>query len=148
MRRIILSWLIFVLLFTVNAFAEVSIKAQVNKIDISADETITYKCVVNADVQEKIPDPKLPAFEGFDVLSRIQSSNISLGKGKAKVEVSFSFILLPNKSGKLKIEPASISLKNEVYTSEGFEINVSGEIKRKPAPKEIPVASGEPQFTL
>ncbi len=137
------------------AFADISIKAEVDKLSLTADDVLTYKLTVNSR-ERNIPQPEIPEFNGFDVVSQSQSSNISFGKGGIETTLIYIFILSPNDTDKFKIEPAAIKLNNKVYTTDSFEIAVSaGKIRpkapKKPKsslPQEPLPESGEPQITL
>jgi len=48
MRNIIAIVIIFIFLFSAVAFAQTSIKAEVNKTSITTDETLTYKITITS----------------------------------------------------------------------------------------------------
>ncbi len=110
--------------------AATSIKAEVDKTSISAQETLTYKLVITSS-EDRLPAPSIPAFKDFRVVSEARSSSVSLLSPEARTVLVFIFILAPSKAGTLKIEPASITVKGTTYASEPLEITV------------IPNASGE-----
>ena len=152
----ITGWALIIFLFSISfAFAEISLRAEVDKAALSLDDILTYKVTVNSR-ERNIPQPEIPEFNGFDVVSQSQSSNISFGKGDIETTLIYIFILSPNDIGKFKIEPAAIKLNNKVYTTDSFEIAVSaGKIKpkapKKPKsslPQEPLPESGEPQVAL
>lgn len=113
-----------------SCLAATSIKAEVDKTSISAQETLTYKLVITSS-EEHLPAPSIPAFKDFRIVSQAQSSSVSLLSPEARTVLVFIFILAPTKAGTLKIEPASIAVKGATYTSEPLEVTV------------IPGASGE-----
>jgi len=147
--------IIFIFLFLGTSFAETSVKAEVDKAKITTDEKLTYKLVITSS-ETKVSQPALPKFNGFTVLSQAQSSTMSFLKGGAKTILVYAFVLAPNEVGKFKLEPAVIKVKEEVYSTAAFEIEVTqGKLKPKLSPEkkpslspESPPESAEPQVTL
>lgn len=155
MKKIIVSIAIFIFLLTASSFAETSIKADVDKLSLNTDETLTYKITI-ASSDKKLPAPQLPEFEGLNVVSQAQSSTVSFVKGDIKTILVYAFILVPSEVGKFKIDPATIKIRGKTYSTDSFEIEVSqGKIRpgvpkeEKPAlPGESLPESKEPQITL
>ncbi len=123
MKKIIILSVIFTSLFIATAFAQASIKAEVDKTIVTTDDTITYKLIITSS-EKNIPTPQLPKFTGFRVISSAQSSTVSLTKGNIKTIFVYAFILVPTDIGKFKIEPSEIKIKNETFSSVSFEIEV------------------------
>jgi hypothetical protein len=139
----------------IKAFAETTIKAEVDKLSITLDETVTYKLIIGS-TEKRLPEPTVPDFAGFNVISQAQSSTISFVKGGIQSVLVYAFILEPQAVGKFKIKPSLIKVKNKTISSAGFEIEVKPEKpgtkkapEEKPAPlPEAPPESQEPQVTL
>jgi len=154
MKRLYLFLILFVLAVRPLLSAQTVVKAEVDKQSITTDDTITYKLTVTSS-EKNIPAPKIPKFDNFVVLSQAQSSQISLAKGDLKTFVVYAFVLAPASVGKFKIEPSTVKIAKQDYSSESFEIEVK-QGKRQPQPKESkPVSpegsipeSNKPQFTL
>lgn len=146
---------VFLFLFLGVSFAESSIKAEVNKLKISTDDTVIYKLTI-ASSAKKIPQPKFPEFKDFLVLSKAQSSTISLVEGGAKTALVYVFVLVPKNTGKFSIGPSQFKEEGKTYTSEKFEIEVkpgkrplkSIPNKKLYQPKNGLPESKEPQVTL
>ena len=155
MFKAIIVALILISTSYTKAFAETNIKAEVDKTSITADEAITYKITITS-TDHKIPSPQVPKFQDFNVISRAQSSSVSLAQNQVKTVLVYAFILTPTRTGKFTIEPASVKIKKDTYSSESFEIEVTeGKIKPKSPQKERPSLpqniqpeSEEPQITL
>lgn len=155
MKNIVAIAIIFIFLFRAVAFAQTSIKAEVNKTSITADETLTYKISISSS-EKQLPLPQLPKFEGFDVVSQTESSQISFGRDENKTVILYEFILTPTATGKLKLEPTSIKIKNKTYSTQSFEIEIKpGKTmpkvrpEEKPSrPEELQPETEEPQITL
>ena len=151
----IISTLLLILFSTAPAFAEISIKAEVDKTSISTDETLTYKLIITS-TDNQAPEPEVPKFTGFNVISQAQSSTFSYLKTGPKTVLVFAFILAPLEAGKFKIEPSVIKLKGKTYSADSFEIEVTqGKAKPKAPPEEkqtlpekFPSESDQPQITL
>ncbi|MEW6100677.1 MAG: BatD family protein [Candidatus Omnitrophota bacterium] len=153
MIRILAISLIFLLSLNRSAFAEISIKAEVDKKVISTDEAVTYKVTVASD-EKNAPVLTLPEIKDFALLSSAQSSSVSVAKSKVNTAFVYVFILAPKAAGKFTIGPTTIKHDGQVYSSETFEIEVSqGKNKPKPAipEKKLPGSlsgSEEPKITL
>lgn len=156
MKKITISAIILIFLSIVAlAFAETSIKAEVDKKSITTDENVIYKLTITS-TDKNIPQPQLPKFTGLAVISQAQSSSISLVKGGIKTILVYAFVLAPLDIGKFKIEPSLIKVKNKTCSTDTFEIEVT-QGKRKPnpsqkeglpLPEKPPSESEEPQVTL
>lgn len=145
------TFFILALAFVLSAaplFAETAIRAEVSKTSISTDDTLTYKLSVTT-TENNLPEPKLPKFDGFEVISQAQSSNLSFARNEMKSTMVFEFVLVATEAGKFKIGPSTIKAQGETYSTDSFEIEVAqGKLKPK-APEEIPPPeSDEPQYTL
>ena len=145
MKRIVLYSILFIFSFRVIALAQTTIEAKVDKTTLTTDETFTYKLTVTSS-ERNMPLPQLPKFEGFEVLSQVRLSSMLLVKEEPQIKLSFVFILTPTDIGNLKIEPSSIKIKDQTYSSESFQI----EVKESHLPKNIPsdINPQEPQINL
>ena len=68
MKKVIILSVIFTSLFIAEAFAQTSIKAEVDKTIVTTDDAITYKLIITSS-EENIPKPQLPRFTGFKIIS-------------------------------------------------------------------------------
>ncbi len=144
----VLAILVFLFSAVTAVFADTAIRAEVDKTSITTDELLTYKLTV-ASTEKNIPSPKISGFNGFVIVSQAQSSTVSFQKGGMQTILVFAFILLPKETGKIKIEPAVVTVKGKAYASEAFQIEVkkgSVRLPKDPGP-EIP-ESGQPQYSL
>jgi len=142
--RISVLCLLAAMFLATPAFAETTLKAQVDKTALSTDDTLTYK-VTLASTDRNLPSPNLPDFKGFNILSQVQSSNMSFTKGEVKTTVAYEFILAPKQAGTITIGSATIKINNKIYSSESFQINAT---QGKTLPKSTQPESEEPQYTL
>ena len=152
-NKLILYGVFSVLLCSTSAFAETTIKAEVDKPRITTDEALTYKLTVSS-AEKNIPQPQVPGFEGFAVISQAQSSTISFMQRGPKAILIFIYILAPLNTGKFTIRPSQIKIQGKTYTSEAFEIEVlQGKGEPQPQPeRHLPPSkgteTGQPQVTL
>jgi len=141
------------LLCATGAFGETTIKAEVDQRRIAADQALTYKLTVSS-TEKDIPQPQVPAFEGFAVISQAQSSTISFMQRGPKTIFIFIYILAPLNTGKFTIQPSRITIQGKPYASEAFEIEVmQGKGEPQPQPeRHLPpsegTGTGQPQVTL
>jgi hypothetical protein len=143
-NKIIVSLVIFVFAFIPLSFAEMSIKAEVDKTRLTTDETLTYKITVTSS-KENLPGLQIPKFEGFNVLSTTQSSTMEFVGNSIKAALIYTFVLAPADIGKLKIAASTIKINKQVYSTDTFEIEVTqGKIEPKAPPEEKPSLPGEP----
>lgn len=159
MKKIFFSLLILLHVAIPFSFAETLIKAEVDKQSISTDEALSYKVTITA-AQNKLPQPKLPKFDGFTVLSSANQSSVTVRGGQMNSTLVYIFMLAAQSAGQLKIEPATIEVQGKTYSSDAFEIQVKqgkSIIPKQPprqrpgAPKQIPLPdkeSEEPKTTL
>lgn len=156
MRNKVIVTIFFLFLFINTAFAQdFSLKAEVNKASLAIGETLNYKITINY-MGKGQAEPKIPKFGGFNVISSMQSSNMSFVKNNIQSNIVYIFILAPLDIGKFKIEPSVIKIGNKTYSTDTFEIEVTPDkarpktpLEQKPslAPK-IQPESEEPQITL
>lgn len=143
--KLIISTLLLIFFSAANAFAEISIKAEVDKTSITTDESLIYKVIITS-TENEAPQPQTPDFTGFNVLSQAQSSTFSYLKTGPKTILVLAFILVPNDIGKFKIEPSVIKLKGKTYSTDSFEIEVTqGKAKPQAPPEEKPTLPEESQ---
>ncbi len=153
--KITLIAVLFILCGWIMAFAETTIKAEVDKLSITQDEDITYKLIITSSAKI-ISEPRLPDFAGFTVLSQAESSTVSLVKSGVKSVLVYAYVLAPVEPGKIKIKPSRVKADNKVISSQEFEIEVKPArpgkknlLREKPAPSpEVPSESRQPQVVL
>jgi len=132
-----------ILFSAASVYAQTTIKAEVDKTSITTDEVITYKLTIIS-TDKNVSGSELPKFEGFSIISQVQSSKVSLTNNEIKNTIAFTYTLAPNEIGIFKIEPARIKIKGGILSSEAFEIEVK-EGRVKPQPEEEPPLPEEAQ---
>jgi len=152
MKKTVIFSIITILCFCANAFAEVSIKAEVDKLNLTTDEVLTYKLTITA-TEKNVPQPQLPSFSDFLVISQSKTSNFSFAGKGLEGTIVLNLILAPQSAGEFHIEPATFKIKNKTYSSESFRIKVrQGKARIKPQPEKkhrLPEeGAGMPRITL
>jgi hypothetical protein len=136
MKRIILSIILSLVLSRGVAYAETSLKAQVDKKAATTDELISYKVSVIS-TGDLLSAPQFPDFNGFKVVSQGQSSSLSFAKGGMNSETAYIFTLAPIEPGEIEISPARLKTKEGELASDSFIIKVKqGDKPLRPAPPE------------
>ena len=133
---------------TLSCLAEddsINIKSYVDKDKIKLNETIQLTIKIEGNISNpKIELPNLA--ENFDVITSLQSQNISI-KGKEKSAIlEFIYILQPKKEGKYTIAAVSLKYKGKVFNTEPINIEVLPQDKISTPelpPEEVPIEEGE-----
>lgn len=139
MKKAAIILLILFSLYITPAFAETTIEAKVDKVNLTTDEALTYQIIITSSDQ-KLPKIKIPDFKGFAVISQSESSRLSFFKDGSKTILAYTFILVPTDIGKFTIEPSVMKRKAKTYSTQAFEIEVV-QGKAKPQPKLKPEPS-------
>lgn len=144
------------LLFISTVFAEISLRCEVDKKTISFGEQLVYKLIIRYS-GKKLPTPKLPTFDAFEIISQAQSSAVVYGPGSVKNQLAYTYILVPLQPGNFTIEPSTVVTQGKTYACEEVKIKVTEDNQRsgqklqkkvKPLPDKGPSDSGGPQLTL
>jgi hypothetical protein len=105
-------------------YADIKIEASVDKKILKQNETLIFSIDISGNISSS-PKIKLPDLnKDFEVLSSSQSQNISLNGRETNLTISFKYVLLPKKEGKLIIGEVEARYKREVYKTEAIEIEV------------------------
>lgn len=144
MKRILAITAALILVSSLAVFAELTIHAEVDKTELTTEETLTYKVSITSVGNETL-FPEIPEFENFLVLSQMQSTQLSFGGAQAEKTFVYSFVLRPKKDGELTIKPAVIRVGDQEYSSDSFSINVSPGQTQAP---EVMPETGQPRITL
>ncbi|MDI6758963.1 MAG: BatD family protein, partial [Candidatus Omnitrophota bacterium] len=149
--------ILFIVLFSIDVFAETSFKAEVDKKNITTDEFLTFKIIITS-TEKQLPKPEIEEFKGFNIVSSANSTTMSFfDKTGNKTILVYAFILTPLTAGKFIISPSTLKLKDQALSTEAIEITVTqgkaGSKPKKPKPitPQKPEHETEPlslQYTL
>ncbi|MGB2768750.1 MAG: BatD family protein, partial [Candidatus Zixiibacteriota bacterium] len=126
---------LFLLLLLVRSglAQNISFDASVDRTEVSVGEQITLTVSVSGDVKA-IPQPELPSLDEFNVYSAGRSQNFTYVNGRLSASVTFNYVLVPRKAGKLTIGPARIKLDGKTYQTAPIQIAVASEGKTPSSP--------------
>jgi len=125
-RRLFCLLFIFVLFATNLAKADEPVAFQASGPSrVVLDKPFQVSFTVNA----KGKDFRLPEIVDFDILagpfeSHSSSMSISNGRRTSSVSYKYTYTLMPKRTGTFTIPSASISVKNQKYTSNGLSVEV------------------------
>ena len=120
----VIPFISFVLLFSQVSWAQqLRFYAQADALSISDQQTVNVTFTVeNMDLSGFSP----PEFDWFEVVAGpMLSTQMSIVNGKSSQSGSMTYTLLPTKTGKLKIPPATLRHKGKQYETKPIEINVT-----------------------
>jgi len=149
-RKIITSIIAIILLFVVvapvNAQGQSPITATVDRVTLSADETLTLTVTVNTDLNNP-PQPMLPSLTGFNILGTSTSSQINIINGTLSSMLVYNYRLQPTQAGDLVIDPVSLSVNGQTYTTPPITIQVTQGTGAPPtAPPAQPAIPADTEF--
>lgn len=116
---------LFVSLIALNIQAqEIKLNASVDRTTVGVGDHFTYQLEVSG-ADKNLPDPQLPDFSNFEVLSGPNvSSSFQIVNFDVSSSKTYSFILSPRQVGKIEIPPAFIGYKGKKYQSDNIIITV------------------------
>ncbi len=118
--------LLSILFLTVKLIAqEINLTAAVDRNVVSQDETITLTITVSGNIA-KIPKPKLPKLDDFDIYSKGTSRSFSFVNRKISSATNYTYSIVPKKTGKFTIGSCEITVKGNTFKTEPIEIEVVG----------------------
>ncbi len=115
-----------------------TITANVDRTNLSTDETLTLTITLNAAVSN-LPSPTLPSLNGFNIVGSGSSSQISIINGAMSAQMVYSYRLQPYQAGNLVIEPVSVTINGQTFTTEPITVQVTqGTGQTQAAPRIVP----------
>ena len=121
-KRIIIpvSALILALMFAIPVLAQSPISATVDRTNLTTDDTLTLSVTVSSDGQ-----PTLPSLTGFNLLGTGSSSQISIVNGSMNTQVVYNYHLQPIQPGQLTIDPVTLQVNGQSYTTPPISVQVT-----------------------
>ena len=122
--------ILFIILATSIASAQVKFEAKVSKKSLGVNERLRIDFEMNRDGDNFVP----PSFADFDVVGgpNTSVSNYS-NNGKRSYNKTYSYFLAPKKRGKFTIKQATIEIGGETYKTFPITVNVTKAVD-KPNP--------------
>ncbi len=142
------SLIILLLLSVAPGYAQGNgvITASVDRTRLSTDETLTLTVTLNTNGSNP-PNPTLPSLEGFTIVGSGTSSQISIVNGAMSTQLIYSYRLQPYATGDLVIDPISVTLNGQTYSTEPITVQVTQGTGTPPtAPPSNPTAPTSTEF--
>lgn len=98
-----------------------TVTAQVDRNKISINESLLLS-ITFEDGEAEIDTSSL---NDFTIVSKSSSSNISIINGKYSKSITYTYTLLPQKTGNLKIPPFRVEIDNQIYTTREITVEVT-----------------------
>lgn len=105
--------------------AQTSFKAVANKTEVSVGEKIELSFMLTSDKSKSTKSLEFPSFQGFQMVGRSTSNNFSIRQGEMQRQYVETVILIPQKTGKITINPAKIKIGDKTISSNSVTINVT-----------------------
>jgi hypothetical protein len=123
--------ILFLILATSIASAQVKFEAKVSKKKLGVNERLRIDFEMNQDGDNFVP----PNFNGFTVVGGPNTSvSNSWSNGKRSYAKTYSYFLAPKKRGKFTIKQAIIEIGGETYKTFPITINVTAAVDRPNGP--------------
>lgn len=135
------------------AQAGINIEASINPARLSVGESAKLSIVVTG-AGSGLQTPQLPQLDNFQFYSQSHSEELSFVNGKRTSRSIFTFILIPNTSGKQVIDQIQVPINGRIYKTGVLEVEVldgarnsnagrSTVQNRPPSARIVPAASGD-----
>jgi hypothetical protein len=109
-----------------SAQDEPPLTVDVDRTSLSTNETLSLTITVaTSSVSIKAPQPQLPPLDGFNVVGSSTSSQISIINGEVSTQTTYRYVLQPNQTGELTIEPVTLTIGRQIYQSDPITIQVT-----------------------
>jgi hypothetical protein len=110
-----------VLLPAAAAAEEQRIQATVDRAEIFEEDQILLQITIEGSAGA---EPTLPELPDFDVFSRGQSRQMNFVNGRMSSSVSYSYSLVPRRTGSFQIGSATVELDGEVHSTSPITVRV------------------------
>jgi hypothetical protein len=119
--------ILFLILATSIASAQVKFEAKVSKTTLGINERLRIDFEMNQDGDNFVP----PSFENFDVVGGPNTSvSNSWRNGKRSYQKTYSYFLAPKSRGKFTIKQATIEIDGETYKTFPITVNVTAAVSK------------------
>ena len=122
------SLILLILLVSPAIFAQVTLGVEPSKRDLVANEPLVLNFFLEIRGDDHVQQSKLRLVDvsNFKLLSSgsEQTSFRDPENGEIVYQILYQYILMPQKTGKIKIGSSSVVIDNKIYYTEPFDINV------------------------
>jgi hypothetical protein len=123
LAAILLASLLILAVGVSTAQAQSPIYAEVDRASLTTDDTLTLKVTIASSLMNT-PRPSLPNLQGFDLLGSSTASQISLINGEVSSQVVYSYRLMPREAGDLVIDPITVTINGQSYSTGPIPVRV------------------------
>ncbi len=116
--------LLLLLAAPIHAQGQSPLTATVDRTALSTGQILNLTVTVTTDLTT-MPQPMLPSLAGFNILGSSTSSQISIINGDITSQVVYNYQLQPTQAGDLVIEPISLTINGQSYTTPPITVQVS-----------------------
>lgn len=114
-----------------QASADIAVTAQVEPTMVQVGSEATLTVTVKGKFR-RTGQPQLPQLDGVEIYQAGTSQSFSIVNGQRDVSLVFTYVLVPNKEGRLKIEPILFEAGSDVYTANPVTLDVVKAASRLP----------------
>ncbi|NOY53390.1 MAG: protein BatD [Deltaproteobacteria bacterium] len=122
MGEILLLMVSLLLLYQPAQAGELSVTAGVDRNRITLEDMV--RLTISVSGSRKTPEPELPDLPDFEIASRGRSSQVQIINGSYSSRMDYTYLLAPQKTGRLTIGPAIIRFQGEIYRTDPITIRV------------------------
>ncbi|MDY3548352.1 BatD family protein [Riemerella anatipestifer] len=123
-------WSILLFLLSVKLYGQVSFYAETNAKEVKANEPVLFTIMLELNGNEYRQESliRLPDLSKFEVLSDGSSRNTFLDPSKNIIvdQIVYQILIVPKKTGKVKVGSALVTVNGKIYKTEPFEVSVTG----------------------
>jgi hypothetical protein len=139
-----ISLIVLLLLSVTTGYAQGQvITANVDRSTLSTGDTLTLTVSVNTG-GINTADPSLPALPGFNLIGSSTSSQITIINGAMSMAVHHTYSLQPYETGNLVIEPISVTVDGQTFSTDPITVQVSQGTGNPGRPSSSTVPSANP----
>lgn len=121
-------------LLVLPAFGQSPITAEIDRNNISTDEAIILMVSIDTSAGPS-SQPGLPPMPDFQIVGTSSGTQMQMINGTTTVKSTYNYTLRPLQAGTLTIDPITVLVNGQSYTSQPISVNVSqGTGNRQPAP--------------
>ena len=122
---IILAMLVLPWVGIGSAWAQSPIHAEIDRTSVSTGESLVLTVTVNGSSLLSAPQPLLPSLQGFSIVARSSSSQMSIVNGRISSMVVYTYRLQPYETGDLVIEPIGVTIGGQTYSTQPIVVHVT-----------------------
>jgi hypothetical protein len=130
----IFSTLLLLGLMALPALGQSPVTAEVDRNFLSTDDALVLTVTIDTSAGDAAR-PTLPTLNDFQILGSSSGTKISIVNGDMTVQETYNYSLRPLRDGALVIDPITVQINGQVYTTQPITIEVTqGTGQLQPAP--------------